>query len=158
MRETIIEAYKTSVYRSRLHFNNFQGKCRYYTCVCAQSRPTLRNPVDCSPAGFSVHRIFQARILQWVPISFSRGSSQPRDQIHTSCTGKGTHYQLSHQGNSIYRYRYILFQRNLHTIFMEENQMHTNYFLFLFLIHKMPTGTNQLKFLFLTNPGPCHRF
>ena len=36
-------------------------------------------PMDCSPPGFSIHGIFQARILEWVAISFSRGSSQPRD-------------------------------------------------------------------------------
>ena len=45
----------------------------------AQSCPTLR-PVDCSPPGSSVHGILQARILEWVAISFSRGSSQPRDR------------------------------------------------------------------------------
>ena len=36
--------------------------------------------MDCSPPGFSIHGIFQARILEWVAISFSRGSSWPRDQ------------------------------------------------------------------------------
>ena len=41
----------------------------------AQSCPTLRDPVDCSPPGSSVHGILQARILEWVAISFSRGSS-----------------------------------------------------------------------------------
>ena len=41
--------------------------------------PTLCDPVDCSPPGSSVHGILQARILEWVAISFSRGSSQPRD-------------------------------------------------------------------------------
>ena len=45
----------------------------------AQSCPTLCNPMDCSPPGSSVHEVFQARILEWVAISFSRGSSQPRD-------------------------------------------------------------------------------
>ena len=40
----------------------------------------------CSLPGFSIHGILQARILQWVAISFSRGSSPPRDQIHFSCT------------------------------------------------------------------------
>ena len=45
-----------------------------------QSCPTLCNPMDCSPPGSSVHRIFQARVLEWVAISFSRGSSQPRGQ------------------------------------------------------------------------------
>ena len=42
--------------------------------------------MDCSPPGSSVHGILQARILEWVAISFSRGSSQPRDQTQISCT------------------------------------------------------------------------
>ena len=47
-------------------------------CVCvwvAQSCPALCDPMDCSPPGSSVHRILQARILEWVAMSFSRGSS-----------------------------------------------------------------------------------
>ena len=40
-----------------------------------QSCLTLCNHVDCSPPGFSVHGILQARILEWVAISFSMGSS-----------------------------------------------------------------------------------
>ena len=43
-------------------------------------------PMDCSPPGSSVLEIFQARILEWVAVSFSRGSSQPRDQTRVSCT------------------------------------------------------------------------
>ena len=50
-----------------------------------QSGLTLFNPVDCSSPGSSVHGIFQARILEWVAISSSRGFSQPRDQTHISC-------------------------------------------------------------------------
>ena len=42
--------------------------------------------MDCSPSGSSVHEIFQARILEWVAISLSRGFSQPRDQTQVSCT------------------------------------------------------------------------
>ena len=42
------------------------------------------NPVDYSPPGFSVHGILQARVLEWVAISFSRGSSQPRDPTQVS--------------------------------------------------------------------------
>ena len=38
----------------------------------------------CSPPGFFVHGILQARILEWVSIPFSRGSSQPRDQTQVS--------------------------------------------------------------------------
>ena len=41
---------------------------------------------DCSPPGSSVHGIFQARILEWVAISFSRGSSRARDQTQVSHT------------------------------------------------------------------------
>ena len=43
------------------------------------------DPMDCSPPGFSVHGIFQARILEWVAISFSRGSSWPWDWTQVSC-------------------------------------------------------------------------
>ena len=45
----------------------------------AQSCPALCNPVDCSPPGSSIHGIFQARVLEWVAISFSGGFSWPRD-------------------------------------------------------------------------------
>ena len=46
--------------------------------------PTLCDPMDCSLPGSSVHGISQARILQWVAIFFSRGSSQPRDHTWVS--------------------------------------------------------------------------
>ena len=46
----------------------------------AQSCPTLCDPMDCSLPGFSAHEIFQARVLKWVAISFSRRSSRSRDQ------------------------------------------------------------------------------
>ena len=56
------------------------------TCVLlVQSCPTLCNPMDYSPPGSSIHGMLQARILEWVAISFSRGSSQPRDQTWVSC-------------------------------------------------------------------------
>ena len=43
-------------------------------------------PLDHSPPGSSVHGILQARVLEWVAIPFSRGSSRPRDQTHVSCS------------------------------------------------------------------------
>ena len=68
-------------------WNNF-----IYMCVCGgggvqllQSCPTLCDPMDCSPPGSSIHGIFQARILEWMAISSSRGSSLPRNQIHVFC-------------------------------------------------------------------------
>ena len=51
----------------------------------AQSCPTLCDSMDCSPPGSSIHGILQARVLEWVAISFSRGSSRPRDQTQVSC-------------------------------------------------------------------------
>ena len=54
-------------------------------CLAAQSCPTLSDPMNCSSPGSSVHGILQARILEWVAIPFSRGSSQPRDQTRVSC-------------------------------------------------------------------------
>ena len=50
----------------------------------AQSCPTLCDPMNCSPSGSSVHGIFQARMLEWIAISFSRGSSRPRNQTRVS--------------------------------------------------------------------------
>ena len=46
----------------------------------SQLCPTLGDPVDCSLPGSSIHGILQARIVEWVAISFSRGFSQPRDR------------------------------------------------------------------------------
>ena len=63
----------------------------------AQSCPTLYDPMDCSLPGFSVHGIFQARVLEWVAISFSRGSSQPRNRIRVSRIVGRSFYPLSHQ-------------------------------------------------------------
>ena len=55
-----------------------------------QSCPTLCDPMDYSPPGSSVHGILQARVLEWVAISFSRGSSGPRDQTQVShIAGRG---------------------------------------------------------------------
>ena len=50
----------------------------------AQLCRTLCDPMDCSLPGSSVHGIFQAVVLEWIAISFSRGSSQPRDQTQVS--------------------------------------------------------------------------
>ena len=64
-----------------------------FWCLCFENEsevsqlcPTLCDPMDYSPPGSSVHGIFQARILEWVAISFSRESSRPRDWTQVSCT------------------------------------------------------------------------
>ena len=57
-------------------------------CLVAQSCRTLWDPMDCSPPGIPVHGILQARMLEWVAISFSRGSSSPRDRTGICCIGR----------------------------------------------------------------------
>ena len=57
-------------------------------CLFAKSCPTLCDPMDCSSPGSSVQGISQARILEWVAISFSRGSSQSRDRTCVSWMGQ----------------------------------------------------------------------
>ena len=65
---------------------NMCRMCMYVqACSVAQSCPTLCDPMDCSLSGFFVHGVFQARRLEWIVISCSRGSSRLRDQIHVSC-------------------------------------------------------------------------
>ena len=61
----------------------------FMLCAHAQSRLILWDPTDCSSPSFSVCGMFQARLLEWVAISSSRGSSQPRDPTHISCTADG---------------------------------------------------------------------
>ena len=61
--------------------------CAYSLQLC----PTLGDPMDRSLPGSSVHGILQARIMEWITISYSRGSSRPRDQLHlsyVSCIGR----------------------------------------------------------------------
>ena len=70
----------------------YMWKLEWYASVfpclfkVTQSCPTLCDPVDCSPPGSSIHGILQASILEWVAISFSRGSSQLRDRTQVSHT------------------------------------------------------------------------
>ena len=64
----------------------------------AQPCATLCDPMDYSLPGSSVHGIFQAGVLEWVAISFSKGSSQPRDRTQVFCiAGRQTLYPLSYQ-------------------------------------------------------------
>ena len=63
--------------------------------VCVQWYLTLCRPMDCTLLASSVHRIFQARILEWVSTPFSREFSWLRDLIHVSsvsCTGRQIFY------------------------------------------------------------------
>ena len=58
-------------------------------CKVAQLCLTLSDPMDCSPPGSSFHGIFQARVLEWVAMPSSRGSSQPRDRAQVLALAGG---------------------------------------------------------------------
>ena len=67
---------------------------------------TLCNSMDCSPPGSSVHGILQARILKWVAMPSSRGSSWPRDQTHiayVSCIGRQVVYHYCYLGSPFFQ-------------------------------------------------------
>ena len=64
------------------------NKLHMHACSVAQLFLTLWDPMDCSLQDSSAHGIFQARILEWAAISFSRGSSWPRDGTRISCVGR----------------------------------------------------------------------
>ena len=72
---------------------SYSGAC--YGC----SVMSLCNPMDCNLPGSPVHGILQARILEWVAIPFSRGSSWPMDQTCISCIGRWVLYHLNHWGS-----------------------------------------------------------
>ena len=67
----------------------------YYCCLVAQSWPTLCYPMDCALPGSSMHGISQTVILEWIAISYSRGSSWPRDWTCISCTGRWIPYHCT---------------------------------------------------------------
>ena len=76
-----------------------------FCCLVTELCPTFCEPMDCSLLCSSVPWILQARILEWVAISFSRGSSDPGIEpasLASTCTGRQVCYQLSHQGRSKY--------------------------------------------------------
>ena len=70
------------------------GDRQWWWWLIAKWCPILCHPMDCLP-GSSVHGISQARILEWVAISFSRGSSQPRDRTRVCCTGRRILYHCA---------------------------------------------------------------
>ena len=83
-----LKCYQFILKLNHYHFNypeNIIYQCAITISEVAQLCLTLCDPMNyCSPAGSSIHGSFQATVLEWVAISFSRGSSQPRDQTQVS--------------------------------------------------------------------------
>ena len=96
----------------QLYWGHFwgRGRERIYLCVCvcvcvcvhALCHSVVSDslqPLDCSPPGSYTHGIFQARILEWTAISYSRGSSWPRDRTHIFCISRQILYHCKESGN-----------------------------------------------------------
>ena len=81
---------------------SMQGKhCWGWLSLCAQLRPTPCSPMHCSPSGSSVHGISQARILERVAVSYSRGSFPPSNWTsvsYVSCIGRRVLYHCATSG------------------------------------------------------------
>ena len=81
------------------------------------SPPTLWDPMDICPPGSSVHGISQARILEWLAISYFRGSFQPRDQTQVSCiAGRFFTIQVTRESSKVIILIIALLRYNSHTI------------------------------------------
>ena len=78
---------ENSVFSLPIEVSGMLPTIQLSSCCCSVTKLclTLCDLVGCSPPGSSVSGISQARILEWVAVSFSRGSSPPRDQTHVSC-------------------------------------------------------------------------
>ena len=87
---------KEANHKRKILYDSTHEKCLKWSEV-AQLCLTLCDPMDCSLPGSSIHGIFQARILEWVVISFSRGSSWPRDWTQVSLIAGSHFYHLGHE-------------------------------------------------------------
>ena len=118
----------------------------------AQLCLTLCDPVNCSLSGSSDHGISQARILEWVVISFSSGSSWSRDPMHLSCLA-GDSLTLSHLGSPLKKERVIYFILNLQQL--KEAQYFISFFWVLVRLYKTCFGNTPLIYLPSDSEG-CH--
>ena len=90
---------------------------------CFHSCPTLYDSMNCSPPGSSVHGILQARILEWVAICFSRGSSKSRDRnsdffflrIQWKYVSFKVHVIIFSSSHELFRHKYLLNHLDMHT-------------------------------------------
>ena len=100
-----LKTWFTSIYH--VHSSNFEPLRTLCVCVCvcvcvcsvSQSCLILCGPMECSLPGSSVHGISQARIPEWVALSYSRGSSRPSNCTQVSCIGRRNIYH--HPGNPL---------------------------------------------------------
>ena len=96
--------------------------CIKVKVLIALSCPTLCSPMDCSLPGSSVHGTLQARILKWVAISSSRGSSWQRDWTHVFCVSCLLHWQADGKSR-----KYCIASQNVTSV-VNSLRVHRNLF------------------------------
>ena len=120
----------------------------------AQSCPTLCDTMDCSLPGFSVHGISQARILEWVAISFSRGSSQPRDRTQVSCIA-GRCFTLCTTSEAKYRIHTLSKRKDTHIKSHAKKQKQKQKTFRLKYVKQNKTSDKNCKSKFLQTETEC---
>ena len=121
----------------------------------AQSCPTLCDPVDCSPPGSPIHGISQARILEWVAISFSRGSSWSRNWTHCLLHCQVDSLPLSHLRNLFVRaweicIHYIISSLNSSGIYFKD-LIHRSFPFFPFWLYGKINQSRKVSITYLSN-------
>ena len=111
-----------------------------------QLRLTLCDPADCSLPGSSVREILQARILEWVAISFSRGSSRPRDRTRVSCIGV-RHFTIW-ANREVNNWESTAIFRHLTSIFWNEGLLTYGIWSHHFMANWRGKGRNSDRFYF----------
>ena len=118
--------------------------------LVTKSCPTLYNALDCNPPGSSIHGISQARILEWVAVSFSRGSSWLRNRTHllhwreilyhwATREAQTFHYVYVNQNIRLYTLNIYIFyfkDRNIKIILKRKWKKYTK-FLFLWIVEML---------------------
>ena len=141
-----------------------KNKCHSTMMVCSVMANSC-DPMDCSPPASSFHRIFQGRILEWVAISSSKESSQPRDWNCVSCISCIGRQILYHWATweaqvdtteypvNFYVKRFTLFFFNLSIFIYKEMKLHIKKIIVTWHKKKLAVQRNSMKIKLLL--GPC---
>ena len=129
----------------------FENNAPQPDCVCVLSWVQLFcGPMDCSLPGSSIHEHFQARILEWITISYSSGSYHPRDRTHVSCVfciGRRSLYHWATSGKDININRLSVLKFSC----FEEQSLFWRTSLFLLLVKPNPPQAMSSQTLILNN-------
>ena len=108
------------------------------------------NPMDCSPPGSSVHGISQARILEWVAVSFSRLCSWPRDRTSVSCIGRQILFHWATREALTFMYRIVLIWKKIVATHTHIETEHLHLYVFYRLKNEHRNSLISIFILFIS--------